>query len=483
MPIKKARVGLICLTLLIIFLCPHRSRAITNLEQTDMVILVDRSGSMKYKGGDPQGLSMAAVVYLLDQLELASDLNRSALILFNSNIKTIPAPGLTSNFEQVRNSLSAIANVGGGTDLEEALIVGLRFLVKSEARKQMVLISDGKPEPDFNSKRTIEKFPDLFKTWRKISSKNKVKRGDILGKLSEASIRGIEENLLGVLNEEEIELYPIALTGIQAYGEKLLKQMATKVTHDKNAFKKLRAMDMISGLDAIVRKPVSLMNIKRDNLEVAGKNRWSVEFELYRSIQKLRVLVLYKRPPDKLSWALKGPSVMIRPDQPGKARLAEARDKNGKGKTIFERIFLNDPQNGHYTLSFESANLLPPMQVIVEGRTDLRLEIQTEPLSGEVGAPVRFYCRVTGKDANKLQSASGLILNENGEHVEKSLIFEPGSGQALSASWIPFEPGLYRMNLTGYLDQEKTNYLNTSYSFEVKPKQAIELKIVIPVRK
>jgi hypothetical protein len=483
MPLKKIRVGLICLTLFMVFFCPYQSRAITNSEQTDMVILVDRSGSMKHKGGDPQGLSMAAVVYLLDQLELASDLNRSALILFNSNIKTIPTTGLTSNFEQLRNNLSSIANVGGNTDLEEALTVGLQFLSKSEARKQMVLISDGKPEPDFRSKRTIEKFPDLFKTWRKISSKNEEKRKDILKKLSEASGRRIEENLLGVLNEEKIEIYPIALAGIQPYGEELLKQMAAKVTQDKNAFKKLKDTDIIGGLDTIVRKPVSLMNIKRDTLKESGQSSWLVDFDLLSGIKKLRLLILYKRPPDKLSWVLKGPSTTIRPKMTGAARLAEARDENGKGKTIFERIFLNDPQSGHYTLSFESTNFLPPMQVIVEGRTDLRLAVQTEPLSGEVGAPVRFYCRVTGKDANKLQSASGLILNENGEHVEKNLIFESGSGQALSASWIPFKPGLYRMNLTGYLDQKKTNYLNTSYSFEVKPKQAIELRLVIPVRK
>ena len=448
--------------------------------QTDMVILVDRSGSMKSEGGDPQGLSRAAVEFLLDQLELASNSNQAVLILFDSQVTPIPKSGLTSDLNQIRDQLTKIAQVGGNTDLEEALNEGLRFLASSNANKQMVLISDGKPEPDFNSNRATERFPNQLQKWREADSDKE--RRAIREKLSDLSTERIRNKLLGVLHEENIELYPIALTGIQPPGQKLLQDMANEVTRDANAFRKLQADDLISGLDTIVPKPKSLMNIQRATLSSADKSSWSIDFDLDSSLQKVRVLVLYEKDPKYLSWLLDGPNVHLESDQTGQARLVRARSENGDGGVIFDRVFLDEPDNGHYTLSFESTSFLPPMQVIIEGRTDLRLAVQSEPQPGEVGIPIKFFCRLAGKGTTTLHGASANIINEKGEYVQQDLAFSSASGKVLRASWTPSKAGDYRMNIRGYLDSEGKRYLHTRFPFLVQPQQAIELRVRIPVR-
>lgn len=455
-------------------------QAMSGTDSTDMVILVDRSGSMDKAGGDPKGLSLAAVLYLLDQLELASESNRSALVLFKSNVLAIPDSGVSPDFPSIRSELKKMVEVGGNTDLEEALTVGMRFLAQSQSHKQMVLISDGKPEPDFNSNRAAERFPDLLKDWRRADTPPKKKA--ILEKVSQVSTERIEKTLLGVLQEEQIELYPIALTGIQAHGENLLKAMAIQVTKDSNAFRKLQAKDLISGLDTIVPKPASLMNIHRSVLNNAGENHWTVEFSLNSPLRKIRILALYQDPPEEISWALEGPAMSITRQNTGPARWVQAKDENGAGRPIFERIFLNDPPMGHYRLHFESKTFLPLMKVVVEGRTDLRLTLKSDPQPGRVGEPITFYCRITGEKLIPLQKAIGSILNESGKYVKENVIFSAASGDALQASWTPFEPGTYRLHVKGFLDREQNRYLNSRYSFQVKPQQSIELQVTIPVR-
>ncbi len=462
-----------CLTLL--------SFAAQGPDTTNMAILVDRSGSMRGTGGDPQGLSRAAVEFLLDQLELASDENKCALVLFSSNVKVIPENGLTNDFEKLRSELNMLSKIGGNTDLEEALNRGLQLLSKSSGRKQMVLISDGKPEPDFKSTRAPERFPLLFERWRKARSESR--RRAILEKLSEISTNRIKTLLLDVLRENKVELYPVALTGIQANGEELLRKMAIEVTQDVNAFKKADAVDLIKVLDSIVPKPIGLMNILRTTLREADLNQWEADFNLDSYLKKVRVLILYERTSSDVKWVLEGATgIGISRDHPNGARYAAARDRNGDGKIIYERIFLDNPAPGHYKLMFSSPKFIPPLRVIVEGRTDLRLAITASPLPAEVGIPVTFFCRTVGTTSLNLTSAEGALLNENGLYAKQKLLFSPKSQNVVSSRWVPRTSGRYRLRLKAYLDKEKNRYLSGEYSILVRPKQAVKLYIEIPVR-
>lgn len=446
---------------------------------TDMVILVDRSGSMQQQGGDPQGLSRAAVEFLLDQLELAHDQDRAAVVLFNSTVNIIPEAGLTTDWEALRNGLTMLSEVKGNTDLEEALYVGLRLLAKSKGRKQMVLISDGKPEPDLTSARVAERFPEQVRLLQKGRTEQRQRK--VLDEISELSAARIKQSTLGVLKENQVEIYPIALTGIQAPGEELLRQMALQVTQDEQAFKKITGRDLVAGLEQIIPKPVNLMTIHRASLD-RRQGDWSVRFQLDSSLQRARVLILFRAtPPPDLGWVLSGPMGNITAAQPGPARYLAAKDHNGQGHPVFERLFLDQPRAGDYTLSFRTSSFLPPMQLIVEGRTNARLAVIAEPDPAEVNVPVNFYCRVSGDLGTQLNSAHGRLVDEKGTSVTPSLNFSLGPDQNLHASWMPSQPGLYRLFVRGFFNPEKTHYLTTCYQFRVKPQQAVNLQIKIPV--
>jgi hypothetical protein len=168
--------------------------------------------------------------------------------------------------------------------------------------------------------------------------------------------------------------------------------------------------------------------------------------------------------------------------QPGAARYLAAKDANGGGNTIFERLFLDNPQAGNYTLTFNAKGFLPPLQVIVEGRTSMRLAATAEPNPGEVQAPVTLFCRLEGGADLQLHSATARIVNEGGEPGGK-LSFSRDPGQALKASWTPLQPGNYRVLITGYLDPNLKRFLSTRLDLRVQPKQAVELKLEIPVPK
>ena len=448
-------------------------------EQIDMAILVDRSSSMTQPGGDPQGLARAAVEFLLDQLELAHDGHRAALVLFNSTVTSIPQGGLTADKEVLRGQLQRLAEIRGNTDLEEALQEGLRLLSKSQGRKQLVLISDGLPEPDFTSARAQVRFQEQAKGWA--SARTDTQKRNILQQMSQVSTENILKSGLAILKENKIEIYPIALTGIEAHGEELLKQMALQVTQDAQAFKKIRGEQLVAGLDEIIPKPISLMNIRRAELTSPGQNNWTVDFPMDSSLERVRILVLYQKPPsDQEKWVLTGPMGTMSPDQPGAARYLAAKDKNGAGKTIFDRLFIDRPQAGNYTLTFRSKGFLPPMQVIVEGRTKLRLAATADPNPGEVGLPVAIFCRLEGDPAARLVNAQVRIVDDKGQSEGENLVFTPDANQVLKTSWTPGQPGSYRLLVRGFLDADKKRYLSTRLALRVQPKQAVELGIEIP---
>jgi hypothetical protein len=421
--------------------CSYTAIAQTETDVTDMVILLDRSGSMNWASGDKRGLSRAAVEFLLDQLELANPENRAALILFESTVNIIPANGLTNNLDEIRSRLSEVKKIKGDTDLEMALTEGLRLLAKNTARREMVLISDGQPDPDPYSanSRIVERFPDLYERFHKAKDANKKSlQKKIRTEMQVASAKNIEKAQFGALREAGIEIYPIGLSGIQELGEELLRKMAVEITKDAAAFKKVKGNDMGSALDQIVPKPESLINIKRDEFNGGGHNKWSTNFHLGCNLDQVRVLLLYENtPPDDIEWQIQGPSGVINNKQVGDARYMVAKDKNGEGRRIFERIFLDRPLKGDYSFTVKSGSFLEPMCVIVEGRTKARIIVKAEPDPAEVGLPVDVFCRIEGSSDISLSNAKASIINELGQEVAQIEHFTLGPDEILNAAWTP----------------------------------------------
>ena len=385
-----------------------------------MVILLDRSGSMKDPGGDPEGLSRAAVEFLVDQLELASDANQAALVLFSSKIQTFPEKGVSSNFDEIRSGLANLSEVKGNTDLEEALQAALLMLSGAEGRKQIVLVSDGKPEPDESSARVEDRFPEEMAQFRR----GKVNRKQFLERLSEVSAERIAALQAPVLGESRIEVFPLALSGIPAKGEDLLKMLASEVTRDPKAYLKIMGKNLVAGLDAIVPKPLTLMNVGRVNFNEGGKRNWSTSFIADTSLARLRILILYgESPPGDLSWEISGPAGRFSAASPGSGRYLQSRKNNGRGDPLFERIFLDAPPGGRYQLDFVTSRFLPPITVVVEGRTHLKVTVSSKPTPAEAGSPVQLYCGLEGGAAPGLQGAKARILNDRGDRVAENLSF------------------------------------------------------------
>ena len=145
----------------------------------DMVIVLDRSGSMK--ATDPQGLSIPAAAFLLEQLDLSNDGNRGAVVPFSDEAGVLgrkngdSAGALSSNLMALAELLVASGQAtfsfrenspddpagllslvraqmheGGETELGKALELAQKILRADEPgrRKIVVLISDGMPEPN-----------------------------------------------------------------------------------------------------------------------------------------------------------------------------------------------------------------------------------------------------------------------------------------------------------------------------------------------
>ncbi len=457
----------------------HSPFAWGQAEATDMVILIDRSGSMRGPGGDPEGLSMAAVQFLLDQLELAGNGNRAALVLFDSVTKLVPEEGLTADFEgAIRPQLDLLKRIGGNTDLEEALLQGMRLLSQSRGRKQMVLISDGKPEPDFQSARASERFPDQYRLFAKSPLSGRTT--ELLSQLSEISTNRISKLLFGLLKENGVEVYPLAMTGIQAPGEDLLRQMAMTVSGDAGAFKKVVSRDMIQALNDIVPKPESLLTVARVSLEQGGQRDWSAHFEVQEPLLKLRVMILYREPSSGVSWKVQGPAGTFTPQTPNGARYSMARHRHGEGKLIFERFFLDEPPKGSYRLDFQSSAFLPAMDVIVEGRTDLRLTVDARPQPSEVGVPTEIFCGLIDSRGFGLKSGNVSIVDPSGVPLATPLDLRPSDNGTLTTRWTPSAPGSYLLKVVGYLNEARTRYLTARYVLRVHPPQAVQLRVVIP---
>jgi hypothetical protein len=448
-------------------------------QKTDMVILLDRSGSMDWESGDPRGLSRSAVEFLLDQLELANPENRAVLVLFASDVNIVPEQGLTSNLDVIRARLDEVKVTSGDTDLEMAITAGLKLLAQSTATREIVMISDGQPDPDPRNPdaRVMERFPKLYEKFHEAGSEKL--QAKVRSQIQSASMDNIERAQFGALKEADIEVYPIGLSGIQELGEELLRKMALQVTSDAGAFKKVKGNDMVSALDQIVPKPESLINIKRDAFKGGGSTTWSTSFQLDWNLELVRILILYdKKPPEGVSWQLRGPGGMIDARRIDGGYLA-ARDRNGDGELIFERVFLNNPLTGDYSLSVESSRFLEPFRVIIEGRTKARIIIRAEPDPAEAGLPVDLFTTLED-DEISLSDAKVNIVNESGMVVATIDDFSPGKDKILKADWVPQEPGLYKMKITGYIDPQKEKYLGAQRQLIVKPKQAVNLRVIIP---
>jgi len=225
-----------------IFLKNAEAQIAKETEVIEMVIVMDRSGSMKTR--DPEGLSIPSAAFILDQLSLMNEQNQASVVLFSSNVSIIgqttntPQGSLTSNIAGLIEMMNAGQSHGnftfqenapeepaklltllrtqinekGYTELDPALKLALSILEsgKEHRRKIIVLISDGVPEVYHNDAGRMDEL-GVFANLKLI---NRVKKKTNLNKdlplLNKQYSNYILETTAVKIRDKNITILPIA---------------------------------------------------------------------------------------------------------------------------------------------------------------------------------------------------------------------------------------------------------------------------------
>ncbi|MBF0231613.1 MAG: VWA domain-containing protein [Desulfamplus sp.] len=239
----------------LLILMPFDVNAQANSQEKliDMVILMDRSSSMIKN--DPQGLTIPAASYVLEQISMMNEANRAAIIPFADTVyilgqeKQDIGKALSMNIPGLIEMLMASVSDGDFsftlfdrsnkpdlqllreqmkvytyTEMDMALNLAAKILANSKTnrRKMILLISDGQPWPDANnSQRTRELKAILGNGYTPNSEGQKLYEKHILRKT------------VPFLSSQNISVYPVAVvdkvgheTNLITY-LKMIKEMTT----------------------------------------------------------------------------------------------------------------------------------------------------------------------------------------------------------------------------------------------------------------
>lgn len=460
----------------------------------DMVILLDRSGSMATT--DPGGLSVPSALFLLDQAELADPANTVSVVLFNTHVKVIPEKGLNSDFKGLREEIMKIGPPEGLTELEDGFTETRRLLRDSKAaQKRVVLITDGNPmpDPDNGGRYPDPKYQKIITQYReRIKSASQAQAFDLAKacseKLSPASIENIKGAILPKFGDDNIRIYPIGLT--QAVNADLLSSIALATTFDPGSFKIVsKSEELIPALNRVVPLPETVLRLydsEKEKADIAGLQQWSYTIPIDSSASCLRLMVVYPNPQkasDQVTFAVETPTgETINQQSPSQGDYLAARD--GKGNKVFERFFIPDTGAGSYKIylsTSQTTGLLPNVIVTADARTTLRLNITANPSEADAGTDVVIRAAVEDQNANRLalDRVEADLRHRSGKCYSVTLM--PLTGGVLETGFhIPPDApiGEYLIRATGI--RGNTGSITGEGHLKVVPPQPVALIADIP---
>ncbi len=462
-------------------------------EGEDLVILLDRSGSMLGQSSDKRGLATALVLYLMDQARLAGETSRVAVVTFGNEVKVIPEGGLTPVGPELIEAVAQIPRPRNRerTSMERALRKALELLGSdgSGRKRRVVLVSDGVPEPP------LDAYPQLLAEAEEAiqgvsdPSKRDQLLAPFLEKASKTSLEQIQGALLPQFAAEGIPVIPVIL-GESEETAGLLRQVAAATTGDAEQAVQVKE-SMIAALAKTVRRPPGVMPVDRAD-SPGGAAVFERDIHLPPECSLVEFLLHY--PPRARRGAWKDLEVTLTDPQGGVYhrqdpgyRAAFDRNNDPKaGTMVFERLVVANPSPGvwHLTVRGKGGRILPPLALYVDARTALRLRLTVQPEVQEGAGEVLITAQVAGADGSAVpfHAAEGEVGLPDGSKA-KLAFSAPGAGDTARATFdAAGEPpfGGHRVWVTARLGPGGMPYLQGEASFETQPALAANIWMTIP---
>jgi len=460
-------------------------------ERIDMVIVLDRSGSMN--DNDPESISVAAASFLVEQLALLGDRNRVAIVPFSNRAhilgqhtpnpaRALQAPtgsliemmaagvseGPSFPFrETASDNPAALLSVlrgqmriaGGDTDLLSALRLARGILRNSprEAKKYLFLICDGRPELDRWDGPRKDEFAKIFGAGLALNHEGRNRQ-------YRDYIRDTEAPAIG---REGIELMPVAFQGKSAKAarkagelEAYLRELKRKSNGDGEI--------VLAGADDLVAKLANLMPASSNHIVVheaknfitAGASQGAVEVSVPEVAVKTRFFIAYTGATSahrtRIVVTRNGGVIADSGAATAAATFHSLYKKNGG--LIFQSIIINDPNlaAGNFRIEVRAADGSPGVPAAalisdIRSRFYALLDFQQQP----VCAPGKLDLRVTLFDEKRAEKpvvypirSAAITMRRAGTDQPISLsnvqAEQAGSLVAGSEEGLP-EAGRYRM--------------------------------------
>ena len=522
-----------------IMLDSAEAQIVKETEVIEMVIVMDRSGSMKTR--DPEGLSIPSAAFILDQLSLMNQQNQASIVLFNNSAAIIgqrtltPQGALTNNIAGLIEMLEAGQSKGnfifkenapkdppgllsllrsqmdekGYTEMNPALKLAGSILEsgKEHHRKIVVLISDGIPEVYHNDSSRMDElgvFADLKlinRVKKKVSLRsdlsllNKKYRNYILGNTA-VKLRNKNISILPIaflpLDEQDKNAFPLIeylkqlrqMTAgdtefPQANSKTLIKKLMGNIPADSNYI----VMHKLTDDQSLVKSNESLKQKENSFIipEFADQARFFFSFPEMRSDQNVHIEIFK----DNVKMADSDGS-------PLQNSLHTTQKRRNQTPVFHSFRFYNSDIAGSWRvkltdISKAQTGRLPEIDCLIDIKARLDLEIETSA-SGEAlraKEPFDFRFKLIGKKENSFYSipltrVDAFLLGRQPENIStySDRIRTFNYEIAAIAPWQGFQnPGTYLLKGRAYFQVDQRDGTPLKLYFEKK----YQVKPAIPI--
>lgn len=499
----------------------------------DMVILLDRSGSMR--STDPEGLSISAASFVVDQLSLTNENNRVAIVTFSSQVyilgqkKIDPSKALSSNFAGICEMLSAGISkegafhfrelspddpnrfykllkkqlqIGGYTELGMALELAGKILSNSDKdrKKMILLISDGKPEPNIHDqKRLVQLIKVVGQTLIKRIKKRFLTKD--IRRLDEIYADYVLKEIIPSLANQRIEIYPVAFHKRGETPEALvdyLKKIKKITTGDENIII-ADSQNLIpklvgfipSGINHVqigyfsnfIENSPSIRTTRIKIPNIALKSRFFLFYKDARRSQKVRIQVY------------RGRELIADSRFPERsAEVIFTQSRKGNGGLVFQSIKIESPERSHGNFMIrvldESPGRvegIPNADLLIDTQCKFipNVEIEPEPIRAKSPFKIRIelFARLRGQDiVLPIKSAYVFLVGRKPDDILgymkriTNITYRRGIAILNSSEGLSF-PGKYEMHVKLlFQPQDSNRTFPTYFSIPVKVTSALPLQ-------